>query len=202
MIALSRSRTVVAAVASLALAFGVGFLGADLVGNGDDAGDRATSLVAGPVATPVTVTSTSVVRVTTTRTRAMTKSVTSTVTVDPSKLKALSDRFTTQPYVVWAGNRTCALKAPAKATKVRACYGIYRVRATGTQKSWKVLSATVTGRGKVVPAGKDINYTYVVNGPSTTTISFVIGSGSYRSKGTLRIELGCNRSLGCGKALP
>ena len=189
---------VVGGGAALAVAFSAGFLGPGFL-DGKDGESISASRVS---ATSPTVTTTSVVRVTTVRTQPVTTSVTRTVTVDASKLKAVSDRYTTQPYISWAGNKTCALKAPSKATKAYACYGIYHIRATGSQKSWKVLSAKVTGKGKVEPDGTDINYHYAVNGPYTATISFVIGSGSYQSRGTLRIQMDCNPNLPCSKALP
>lgn len=194
-----RSSMVVAGAAALAVAFSAGLLGPGVL---DGRNGTAQLTASGVSPTAPTVTATSVVRVTTVRTQPVTRSVTRTVTVDASKLKAVSDRYTTQPYLSWSGNKTCALKAPSAKTKAYACYGIYHIRATGSQKSWKVLSATVTGKGRVEPDGTDINYYYAVNGPYAATVSFVIGSGSYRSKGTLRIQMDCNPNLPCSKALP
>ncbi len=189
---------VMAGAGALAIALIVGVLGPTMLDDQETTSSRASRVSA----TAPTVTTTSVVTVTTVRKQPVTTSVTRTVTVDASKLKAVSDRYTTQPYISWAGNKTCALKAPSKKTKAYACYGIYHIRATGSQKSWKVLSATVTGKGRVEPEGTNINYYYAVNGPYTATISFVIGAGSYQSKGKLRIQMDCNPNLPCSKTLP
>ena len=200
---LSRGWTIAAGATSLAVAFSLGLLGSGPLG----IGDRSATLTAGertplPGTTPSTSTVTVTSVETTSVTTSVTKTVTKTVTQDSAKLKAVNQTDAFQPVVVWAGNTTCSLKPPPKATQIRPCSRYFTITSTGSVKSWKIVSAKVSQGGDVTFSAKQIYYYYTANGAYNATITFVIAGGGVQSTGTVKMAVACNRNLTCGMALP
>lgn len=198
LISMPRGRVAAIGALSLAGAFALGVAGARTL----EPAEPALAAAAATTTPTTTQTVTNTTTTTTTVTKAP-KTVTRTVVVNPTKLRALSDTVTITTYISWSGSKSCSLKRPAKPTAVYPCYNWFPAQASGSVKSWKVVAAkVVSGSGTASVDGKKVNFNYTHNGPYTSKIRFVIEGGGVQSTATLTVHVSCNRNFGCGKPMP
>lgn len=196
-ITMGRGRAVGIGAAAVVAALVAGGVGARQL----DSPPRTTALVAAtPTVQTSTVTSTTLTTVTVTKPP---RTVTSTVVVDPTKLKAISLSGNTLTYVAFVGSKGCNRKPPKKGTSYSACSTWDYVEAKGTVKSWKITSATVlSGGGTASGEGKKLNYYYTHNGPYTAKVRYVIEGSGYRSTATYTFRVQCNPYFPCKSRFP